>query len=131
MRALKKKRKILCLDDEPLVLPIYKHVLESHGYDVLTAQSSTEALEIMLREPIGLLIQDLARPHMDGIELYRVMKSDERLRCIPVVICSGSEWWRNRFLGQCLGAEAVLAKPFDVALALGVIRKTLQAGAAE
>jgi CheY-like chemotaxis protein len=129
MKTPKKQYRILCLDDEPAVVNAHKQILESHGYEVLTACSSKQALEIMLREPVGLLIQDIARPGINGIELCGVMKSDERLRGIPVVICSGYEGNRNRLLGQCPEVAAVLGKPFEVNLLLGVVRKTLESGA--
>jgi CheY-like chemotaxis protein len=128
MRNDKKEYRILCLDDDAATLAAHKCILESHGYEVLTAQSSKEALEIMLREPIDLLIQDIARPGINGIELCGVMKSDERLRGIPAVVCSGHEGNRNRLLGQCPEVAAVLGKPFEVNLLLGVVRKALQSG---
>jgi len=124
MRGDKRQYRILCLDDEPAPLDAYTHVLEPHGYEVLTTESSTEALEIMRREPIDLLIQDIARPGINGIELYGIMKSDERLRGIPVVVCSGAHC--EEFLAQYSDAAAVLAKPFDVELLRSVVGKILQ-----
>jgi CheY-like chemotaxis protein len=122
-----KQHRILCLDDQPAPLDAYKLILEPQGYEVLTTESSEEALEIMRREPIDLLIQDIARPRMNGIELYGIMKSDERLRGIPVVISSGAHC--EEFLAQYSDAAAVIKKPFDVELLRGVVRKTLQSAA--
>lgn len=121
--------RILCLDDEPAPLHCYKLILKNCGYEVLTTQSSREALDIMSKERIDLLIQDIARPDINGIELYGVMKSDERLRHIPVVICSGYEGNREKFLKQHQDAAAVIAKPIEPKHLIDVVRKAL--GSAE
>jgi CheY-like chemotaxis protein len=124
MTGDKKPVRILCVDDEPHPLDVYKHVLEPHGYEVVTTLSSIEALRIMLTEPIDLLIQDLARPVMSGFELYATLKADKRLQHIPVVICSGGGW--REFLGRYPDEACVLAKPFDVEVLLDAVRKALR-----
>ncbi len=111
----KKPLRILCVDDEPLTLAVYRRVLEPHGYEVLTTTDSAEAMRILSTEPIDLLIQDLARPGINGFEFYAMLKSDERLRSIPVVICSGHDESRSTFLDRYPEVVAVLEKPFDVA----------------
>ncbi len=121
--------RILCLDDEPSPLASYKYILEPQGYEVLTARNSVEALEIMLKEPVDLLIQDLARPEMFGIDLYRLMKATKRLEHIPVVNISGSPECRKRFLDRYPNTAVVLAKPFTVEVVLDVVRKALQSAA--
>lgn len=122
----KRPSRILCLDDEPSPLQSFKCVLEPLGYEVLTTLSSTEALRIMRTEPVDLLIQDIARPDINGIELYGIMKSDERLQNIPVVVHSGFEGNRKRFLERYPEVAAVIAKPYQVDHLLEVIRKALR-----
>ncbi len=121
----KKPVRILCVDDEPCALSVYKHVLEPHGYEVLTTTDSAEAMRILLTEPIDLLIQDLARPAINGFELYMMVKAHERLQNLPVVICSGYEGSRRKFLSYWPDVAAVLEKPFEVEHLVDVVRKAL------
>lgn len=60
---------VLCVDDEPNILAALKRTLRSDGYRVLTAGSGREALEIMLVEPIDIVLSDMRMPGMDGAEL--------------------------------------------------------------
>jgi len=88
-------------------------------------------MRILLTEPIDLLIQDLARPGINGFELYAKLKADERLQNIPVVICSGHDVSRKKFLDRYPEVAGVLAKPFDVEMLLDVVRKALLSVAGE
>lgn len=122
----KKPERILCLDDQAAPLDTYKYILEPHGYEVVTALDSIEALRIMVNEPVDLLIQDLARPGINGFELYAMLKANERLQNIPVVICSGDDQFLNRFLDCYPKVEGALEKPFDVERLVDVVRIALR-----
>ena len=60
---------VLCVDDEPNILSALKRTLRSDGLRVLTAGSGREALDIMAREPIDIVVSDMRMPSMDGAEL--------------------------------------------------------------
>jgi len=126
-----KRERILCMDDEPALLDAYKYILEPHGYEVVTALDSIEALRIMLREPVDLLIQDLARPAVNGFELYAMLRANERLKNIPVVICSGHGESRRKFLDRYPDVAAVLVKPVIAEALLDTVRKALPSVAGE
>lgn len=66
---------ILLVDDEPHILHALKRVLRREGYRLLTATGGAEALEILAREPVSLVIADQRMPNMTGIELFRKMKT--------------------------------------------------------
>jgi DNA-binding response OmpR family regulator len=131
MTGDRKPVRILCVDDEPAPLGAYKCILEPHGYEVVTTLDSIEALRIMLREPVDLLIQDLARPAVNGFELYAMLRANERLKNVPVVICSGGDESRRTFLERYPEVACVLAKPFDVEVLLDAVRKALPSVAGE
>ncbi|WP_126445289.1 HD domain-containing phosphohydrolase [Sulfuricystis multivorans] len=61
--------RILCVDDEPSILAALKRVFRPHGYTVLTAGSGQEALELLAKEPVDLVISDMRMPQMDGAQL--------------------------------------------------------------
>jgi CheY-like chemotaxis protein len=78
--------RILCLDDEPAFVDLYRLILESRGYEVVVTTSSHEALELLHAQPIDLLIQDCMRPEMTGAELLRRVKNDPALANLRVIL---------------------------------------------
>jgi CheY-like chemotaxis protein len=81
------KGPILCVDDELIALTLRKSVLEKWGFEVLAVTSGTEALAIVERQPVGLVLTDLLMPGLSGTELAREVK--RRKPSIPVVLLSG------------------------------------------
>src|SRR5437867_2243827 len=80
---------ILILNDEPTILELVRVLLEEAGCQVVSTTDSHQALSLLRKEPIDLFIQDIDRPDMDGLELYRRMKSEEQLRDIPILLFTG------------------------------------------
>lgn len=60
--------RILCVDDEPSILSALRRLFRSHGYAILTAESGQEALGLLAREPVDLVISDMRMPQMDGAQ---------------------------------------------------------------
>jgi CheY-like chemotaxis protein len=81
------KAVILCVDDERNALILRKLVLQKAGYDVITASSARDALDIAASRNIDLVLSDHLMPGITGVELARQMKS--RYPQIPVVLLSG------------------------------------------
>jgi CheY-like chemotaxis protein len=79
----------------------------------------------MLTEQVDLLIQDIARPRMNGFDLYARMKTDEQLLHIPVVICSGHPESCKEFQHRYPEVSSVLEKPFEVPRLLDAVRRAL------
>lgn len=82
-----RKSIILCVDDETIPLTLRKCVLEKSGFSVITAASGAEALAIIDRETIDLVLTDLLMPGLSGTELARAIK--QRKPELPVVLFSG------------------------------------------
>ena len=82
----KKKGKILIAEDSPTQAEQLKHLLLAHGYVVVVAGNGKEALQAVHEEKPTLIISDIMMPEMDGYELCRLVKSDPRLREIPVML---------------------------------------------
>jgi CheY-like chemotaxis protein len=79
---------ILCLDDDPELLRLLRLILEASGYKCLCTVDSHEALALLRTRSIDLLIQDMLRPDIRGESLCRMIRDDENLRHIPIVIAS-------------------------------------------
>ncbi|MFA5039371.1 MAG: response regulator [Candidatus Omnitrophota bacterium] len=107
-------RKILAVDDEPSVLALLEKRLSSAGYDVLTASSGKEALEIARREQPALVILDILMPDMDGSETAAILHNDPLTRQIPILFltCLYTKREEKRE-GHEVGHNFFLAKPYD------------------
>ena len=77
------KPRILCVDDEPNVLKFLEAVLVPNGYEVTKAEDGEEAMEKLKEERIDLVLSDVTMPKMDGFEVCRRIKGDDRYRNIP------------------------------------------------
>lgn len=121
------QRRILVVDDEPINLEIIREFLEGDRYDLDLVASADEA---WLRLDGGggsydLAILDRMMPGMSGIELLRKMKADERFRAIPVVMQTAASAPEQVREGIEAGAYYYLAKPYDPATLMGIVRAAL------
>ena len=88
------KSSILVIDDSSEMLFLQRSVLESAGYDVFTAESGAEALEILSKiDDPGLIILDLQMEDMDGVEFLKILEENkpEIIETVPVIFLSGKE----------------------------------------
>lgn len=107
-------KRILVVDDKEIHRSLLQALLERDGYRVHPARDGREALAAAAAQPPDLVISDLLMPVMDGYALLRHWKSDDRLRGIPFVICTGTFTDREDVdLARDLGADGFLRKPAE------------------
>lgn len=82
-----RKTVILCVDDEPNALLLRKLVLQKAGYEVATASSARDAMEVVGSRPVDLVLSDHLMPGLTGAELARQMKAKHPQ--LPVILLSG------------------------------------------
>ncbi len=104
-------KKILVIDDEPALLFLVSHGLRKKGYEVFSGRDGREALDLAARLVPDLVILDLGLPLMNGDEVTQILKSDEKLKHIPVFLISSITEGLSEKHAAC-GADACLAKPF-------------------
>ncbi|MDP2167814.1 MAG: response regulator [Thermodesulfovibrionales bacterium] len=112
--------KVLVVDDDAHVLRLYKEELEEEGYEVVTAGTGREAMEMFERENPDLVTLDILMPDIDGISLLRRMK-DLRPR-MPVIMSTAYDY-RDDF--AVWASEAYLVKSSDLAELKATIKKLL------
>ena len=78
---------ILCVDDEKVALFLRKAVLQKFGFEVVTANSAKEALQVLTTQQVDLVLSDLLMPEVSGTELAKAIK--EHYPNLPVVVVSG------------------------------------------
>ena len=107
---------ILVVDDDPINRMLLSRSLTADGHTVRTAENGRRALELLSKAADDVVLLDIVMPEMDGIEVLEAIKTDPRLRDLPVIMISGLDDYRN--VVRCIesGAEDYLPKPFDPVL---------------
>jgi signal transduction histidine kinase/DNA-binding NarL/FixJ family response regulator len=118
--------KILVAEDDPEARELLLLLLGSGEYDLLQAADGVEALDLLRAEQPDLLITDIVMPRMDGYELVRKLRQDERIADMPVIFCSASYHEREvREMARSLGVRSTLSKPFDVKAVRTIVESAL------
>jgi len=108
------KKLIFAIDDEKDIREILKINLESEGYSVTAFSSASEAKKGFESETPDLVILDVMMEGKDGFEFCREIRSNERLKSIPVIFLSAKSEEFDKVLGLELGGDDYLTKPFSI-----------------
>jgi diguanylate cyclase (GGDEF)-like protein len=120
-----KKRKILLIDDEVLLLEVMKTNLEIEGYEVITEMSGETGLVSAFVEEPDIVILDIMMPDVDGWEICQRLRSDSRTKYVPIIMLTALDEAHNVVKGFECGADDYLAKPFDNAELFARIKSVL------
>ncbi len=117
---------VLVVDDVEDNRHILGERLARQGYDVLTAPSGEQALALLGTEKVELVLLDVSMPGLDGYEVLRRLKADERLRHLPVIMISALGDLDS--VARCIemGADDYLPKPFNPTILQARIRASLE-----
>jgi two-component system, OmpR family, KDP operon response regulator KdpE len=116
--------RILAVDDEPPIRRFLKTSLTAQGYDVLEAADGAEALAMLRRNAVDLVVLDLGLPGMDGLEVIARLRADGNL--VPVVVLSSRADEQGKVRALDLGADDYVTKPFGMDELLARIRAALR-----
>jgi len=118
--------KVLIVDDDPLMHQLYGRHLAQAGYQVVTAESGEQALELVEKERPQLIVMDVNMPGIGGVAALRELKAQPATRSIPViVVTSVTEYHLCEKEARTVGATVFLTKPFGPAQLLAEIRRLL------
>jgi signal transduction histidine kinase/DNA-binding LacI/PurR family transcriptional regulator/AraC-like DNA-binding protein len=127
--TIRPSRIILVVDDEPHTLEMHARIVQSHSSSnlVLRAHNGKEALEILHREIVDLILLDLQMPEMDGFEVLEVMRGMESTRKIPVIVVTGKDLTEADMARLNQGVTTVLGKGlFSIEETIGHISAALE-----
>ncbi len=118
--------RILVVDDNASNRELLKRRLERQGHSVALAENGSRSLEMVRKAPFDLILLDLLMPDISGFDVLSVLKSDDALRDIPVIMISALNEIDS--IVRCIeaGAEDYLAKPFDPVLLRARIGSSLE-----
>ncbi|RVC63489.1 adenylate/guanylate cyclase domain-containing response regulator [Mesorhizobium sp. M4B.F.Ca.ET.088.02.2.1] len=118
--------RILAVDDTPENLEILRMRLEANGYEVATAADGEEGLAKARELTPDLILLDIMMPKLDGISVVRMLKHDQSLRSIPVVLVTAKADTRDVVEGLDAGGDDYLTKPFEHRALLARVRSMLR-----
>ncbi len=114
-------KKILCVDDDPNMLELYKDELSEEGYRVVQAGNGREALRAFESEKFDVVVMDIRMPQMDGIETLTAMLGKDRQ--VSIILSTGYPQYQDNFMTW--GAEAYVVKSSDLSQLKAKIREVL------
>jgi two-component system, OmpR family, KDP operon response regulator KdpE len=115
--------RILVVDDEIEIVRALQRSLTAHGYEVFTASSGEEALEVIAHHRLDLMLLDLGLPGISGLEVSKRVRADSNL---PIIVLSVKDTERDKVLALDLGADDYVSKPFSINEVLARIRVALR-----
>lgn len=125
---LRRRARVLVVDDSITTRTLEQSVLEAAGYDVITAVDGADGWRLLQEQPVDLVVADVEMPRMDGFALCRAIRASKRFGEVPVVLVTALESPENRALGLEAGADAYLGKSsFDQRQLLDIARELLGA----
>lgn len=119
-------KKILLVDDEPQLVEMVKMRLEANNYEVILARDGEQALEKARGEKPDLIILDIMLPKLDGYKVCRMLKFDDKYSSIPVIMFTARSQESEKSMGEEVGADAYIIKPFEPQMLLSKIKELLK-----
>lgn len=125
-------KRILLVDDEPLIIKGLKYTLEQEGYETLTAYDGEEALEVFFANTVDLVLLDVMLPKLDGIQVCQRIRESSN---VPIIMLTAKGEDMDKILGLEYGADDYMTKPFNIlevkARIKTILRRASQPVAAE
>ena len=118
--------RILIVDDEADLLAVLRFGLEAEGFDVVSASDGEEGLKRAREDHPDLMVLDLMLPKLDGYKVCRALKFDERYKAMPILILSARSSEQDRQLAMSMGADAFIAKPYEMRDLVSRVRAKLR-----
>ncbi len=118
--------RIIVIDDDPVIRKIIKYKLEKENYEVLLAEDALEGISRIISEKPDLILLDVVMPEVDGYETLQLIKCNQELKDIPVIMLTGRDEVNDIRKGFDSGADDYLGKPFDFPELLARIKTLLR-----
>src|SRR6185369_12420805 len=102
--------RVLVVEDDPDIAELVVRYLEKAGYATSRVASGRDALDAVRSKPPDAMVLDVMLPHMDGLEVCRVLRANERTAAIPIIMLTARAEESERIVGLEIGADDYLAK---------------------
>ena len=109
---------IMVVDDSVTVRKVTSRLLERHGMNVLTAKDGVDAMLLLEEHMPDVLLLDIEMPRMDGFEVATLVRSDERLKHLPIIMITSRTGQKHRDRAMAIGVNDYLGKPYQESVLL-------------
>lgn len=123
----KEKPTILVVDDEPDMQSLLSDLLVFSGFEVVTAGDGVEGLKLAQQHNPDAILLDIMLPKLDGFQMCRLLKFNEKYREIPVVMLTARNHPKDRDLAEGSGADGYIVKPFETKSLLEQLWRVIRA----
>jgi putative two-component system response regulator len=123
---MKDKQVILIVDDQPQNIELLEAYLVPQDYEIVTAKNGEEALGKLSGNPIDLILLDVMMPGMDGFEVIRRVRQDDKNRLLPIILVTALQEKEDRVKGIDAGCDDFISKPVDKMELLARVRSLLK-----
>lgn len=124
-------KRIIIVEDERDIADLVDHYLRKEGFHTEIIADGGRALERIRKSPPDLVVLDLMLPGMDGLEICRTLRSEEKFRSLPIIILTAKGGESDKVVGLELGADDYVTKPFSPRELVARVRALLRRRAAE
>ena len=107
-------------------LELLQSTFKAKGFQVTTCQSAAEALDIVPRKSIDVIVSDIGMPHMDGFDMMKQLRQLPDTRAVPAIALSGYASEKDIRKSLAVGFDAHISKPVDPTELVGTINKLLK-----
>lgn len=120
------RQSVLVVEDEEDIMEVIRFNLEKEGYEVNQALSGEKALQVIENNLPSLILLDLMLPGINGLDLCRIFKQNDRTKAIPVIMLTAKSEDADIVAGLEMGAEDYITKPFSPRVLLARVRTVLR-----
>ena len=117
--------KVLCIDDDHLLLGLVRDTLEANGFEAITATDGPAGIEIARKVRPDVILVDVLMPRMSGFEVCKRLRADPGLKETPIILMTAMSDPGLKEKGLEAGASLAMPKPFDPMQIISVINKVL------
>jgi phosphate regulon transcriptional regulator PhoB len=105
--------RVMLIEDEKDIVELVRYNFRKEGFEVASYASGREGLEELRRNPPDLVLLDIMLPDLDGFEICKRLRAEDRLRALPVIFLTAKGEELDRILGLEIGADDYVVKPFS------------------
>ena len=120
------RQSVLVVEDEEDIMEVIRFNLEKEGYEVHQALSGEKALQVIENNLPSLVLLDLMLPGINGLDLCRIFKKNDRTKAIPVIMLTAKSEDADIVAGLEMGAEDYITKPFSPRVLVARVRTILR-----
>lgn len=122
-------KKVQIIEDEEDIVELLRYNLRKNGYDTNVAMSGEEGIESVRRNKPDLILLDLMLPGVSGLEVCKVLKTNEETQKTPIIMVSAKGEENDIVTGLEMGADDYITKPFSPKILLARVEAVLRRGA--